>query len=479
MSINTSITSTSTAGTSSTAATYSTSPFSQFHDYKKAFFLSILGTIVEYYDYALYGFCAVILAQQFFPTTDPTVSLLKTYGVFFAGSFSKPLGALVFGFIGDSYGRSPALKISLLGIAIPTIVVGLLPSYKELGWVAPLILLLCRISQGIFVSGESDGVRIYILETFGKKYPCFANSLVGFACLLGIYLASIASTFNTIANAPLWMWRVPFIIGGLCGIVVVILRHSLKETPEFIYYLNKKYLDEKNQNHKIENLRNQINSKDYKQHDKGYKAFKDLWLRNWKSILAIILICGSAGGTYHFYLVFWNAYQSSVLQMIDNASAVANTSQAVLIFMLCLPLSGWFGDKYGALKVVKTSSYIVILLVVLNAYLISQGIIYFGLTLLISAGLAFIQGPSLILFYIPKFVVEERFRCFSLGHAMGSLLFSGSTPFVSLWIWKKTEIAMAPLIYFIFLMLLGLIAISTMMRNWSTAPINAHINDGG
>jgi len=199
----------------------------------KLFFPAILGTIVEYYDYALYGFCASLLAAQFFPADDPTVALLKTYGIFLTGSLSKPLGALIFGSIGDRFGRRVALQISMLGIVIPTTLIGLMPTYDQIGWMAPALLLMCRILQGMFTEGESEGVRIFLYESIGKTRPCFANSLSGVACMSGIYLASCA--FSLVMNFKMleYAWRIPFIVGGILGILVFWSRHSLSESPAF------------------------------------------------------------------------------------------------------------------------------------------------------------------------------------------------------------------------------------------------------
>ena len=180
----------------------------------KVFLPAILGNIVEYYDYTLYGFCAAFFSSQFFPNDDPTVALIKTFGIFVAGSFSKPLGALIFGFIGDRYGRSVALKISMIGIAFPTALIGLMPSYESIGWFAPMLLLVCRILQGIFTAGESDGVRIFIYEFVGKHRPCFATSLTTIAYMIGIYLASYISKLFLSEPMNDWIWRIPFLIGA-------------------------------------------------------------------------------------------------------------------------------------------------------------------------------------------------------------------------------------------------------------------------
>src|SRR4029077_6419077 len=114
--------------------------------------------------------------------------------------------------------------------------IGLMPSFREIGWVAPLLLLLCRITQGMFVSGESDGVRIFLYETLGEKFSCTASALAGLACMLGIYFASLAAAIVAREGFPDWAWRVPFLLSGVFGIAVVYCRKYLPETPAFLRY---------------------------------------------------------------------------------------------------------------------------------------------------------------------------------------------------------------------------------------------------
>ena len=199
----------------------------------KNFFIALCGTVIEYYDYALYGFSAAIIAGHFFPQSDPTVALLQTFGVFATGSMAKPLGSLVFGRLGDRKGRKPTLSISMVGIAIPTTLIGLLPGYEQWGWISPFMLLLCRIFQGIFLAGEYDGVVIFVLEHIKKNRACFANSIIGVAAFSGIYLASVASSIVSSQSMPDWVWRVPFLIGGVLGMITLILRRYLNETEPF------------------------------------------------------------------------------------------------------------------------------------------------------------------------------------------------------------------------------------------------------
>ena len=158
----------------------------QRHRYKKSppikaplFIISVLGTVLEYFEYAIYGFLAPILALHFFPAGDPAAALIKSFGVFAVGSLSKPIGALIFGQLGDTRGRRISLRYSMIGISIPTFIVGIMPGYAAWGWGAAILLVVCRMFQGMFMAGESDGVQVYVFEHFGQKHPCLASKLVG------------------------------------------------------------------------------------------------------------------------------------------------------------------------------------------------------------------------------------------------------------------------------------------------------------
>jgi MHS family proline/betaine transporter-like MFS transporter len=405
----------------------------------KLFFPAIFGTIVEYYDYALYGFCASLLAVEFFPTDDPTVALLKTFGIFLTGSLAKPLGALLFGFIGDRFGRSISLKISMLGIAIPTTAIGLMPTYQEIGWLAPCLLLLCRILQGILTAGEADGVRIFIFESFLKSKPCFANSLSSISMFVGIYLASLASAWVMAAEDLDSAWRIAFIVGGMMGAVVFLLRFTVSETSDYVEHLK---------------------TRDTRPWNGFFKVFLD----NKRIILTAILFCGASGGTYHFYLVFLGKYLSSTLNILDPAIAARFTSTAVLVYTVCLPIGGFLADRFGLIRIIKTFFYGLCVALGLNIMMVLAGQMSLWLMWITAGILAIFQDPMYTLL-IQRIKVEERCRCLSFGHATGSILFSGSAPFISLWLWQSTQSAVVPFLYFGLLALMGFLGTFLIKQN--------------
>jgi MHS family proline/betaine transporter-like MFS transporter len=392
---------------------------------KSIFLISVLGTVLEYFEYAIYGFLAPILALHFFPSDDPTTSLLKTFGVFALGSLSKPLGALIFGQLGDTKGRRISLRYSMIGISVPTFIVGILPGHDTLGWGAAFALILCRMLQGMFVAGESDGVRIYIFEHFGKKRPCFINAFVVCSAYIGIALASLVATLIPAEGEA---WRLVFLGCSLFGVITYILRRFLVETPPFLAY--------------------------QKSHPSPV-PLKQILSTNWGAFLRTIMICGMIGGSYHFYMIFLSTYLSKVLGLIPTANASLYGFWLTSVYVLTLPLAGWMADQWGVARVAKTGGVIALGLVALNTLLMIKGIVPFSLPILITVSIAFFALPAMT-FLLQRCDVGIRFRCQSVGHAVGSMLFSGTTPVICLFLWHKTGLSYSPFLYILALVAMGL-----------------------
>jgi MHS family proline/betaine transporter-like MFS transporter len=395
---------------------------------KPIFLISVFGTVLEYFEYAIYGFLAPILALHFFPSDDPTTSLLKTFGVFALGSLAKPLGALIFGQLGDTKGRRISLRYSMIGISVPTFIVGIVPGYEVLGWKAAFILVLCRLFQGMFVAGESDGVRIYIFEHFGQKRPCFTNAFVVCSTYIGIALASLVATFIPTEGEA---WRLVFLGCSFFGVITFILRQFLVETPPFLAY-------QKNHTSPI--------------------PLKQALSTNWGTFIRTVIIFGMIGGSYHFYMVFLSTYLSKVLGLIPTANASLYGFWLTSAYVLTLPLAGWAADRWGLARVAKIGGGISLALVALDTLMMVKGLAFFSLPLLITIGIAFFALPGCT-FLIQHCDVGIRFRCQSLGHAVGSMLFSGTTPAICLFLWHYTGLIYSPFLYMLMLVVMGLAAL--------------------
>lgn len=191
----------------------------------------IVGNVMEWYDFAIYGFFARTIGQLYFPTDDPTSSLLAAYAVFAVGFLMRPLGAVLFGHIGDRVGRGPALLWSVVAMAIPTLIMGLLPTYAQIGMWAGVLMLICRMVQGLAVGGEYTSSAVFLAETAHPDRRGAASAWAPIGAVGGILLGSAVGA--VVLNAlPLdqvvaWGWRIPFLFGVLVGVAGFILRRRM------------------------------------------------------------------------------------------------------------------------------------------------------------------------------------------------------------------------------------------------------------
>lgn len=189
---------------------------------------SIIGTILEFYGFSIFLIFGDIIADNFFPPQETTLSLLWVYAIFASSFLMRPLGAGIFGYIGDKYGRQWALylSISLMGLTLFTI--GMLPTYQSIGMLAPIMIVLCRLLQGICAGGEYNNAGIFAIESFANR-PALAGSLVAFGAGMGGLLAMTMKQFSHYPLEGLEIWRLPFLVGVVMSFMGIFLRRSIKE----------------------------------------------------------------------------------------------------------------------------------------------------------------------------------------------------------------------------------------------------------
>jgi len=200
---------------------------------QKVIAAATLGTMVEWAEFTFFAYMAEQLSSLFFPLDHVDWARFKTYAIFSASYFMRPLGALLFGHMGDRLGRKPALIASMWLMAIATMALGLLPTYKSIGNMAAIGLMLCRFLQSLAVSGEYYGASVFIFEHSGYKRPFLAGCWPAFAAAFGMMLGSFAATITSLPSMPSFAWRLPFILSGLTCFLIVYIRRSLTETPAF------------------------------------------------------------------------------------------------------------------------------------------------------------------------------------------------------------------------------------------------------
>lgn len=198
---------------------------------------SSLGNVLEWYDFGLFTIFSSLFSRLFFPAENPKLAILATISIFSIGFFCRPIGALLFGYLGDRYGRVLTLRLSILMIAIPTIFVGCLPTYQQIGILAPLLLVLVRMWQGISIGGEYSGNLIYLAESAPRNYRATFTSFASMGSNLGILLATLVGALTTLffseSFLESWGWRIPYLLSGLICLLVYMFRLRLIETNVF------------------------------------------------------------------------------------------------------------------------------------------------------------------------------------------------------------------------------------------------------
>jgi MFS family permease len=200
--------------------------------------LSALGGALEFYDFIIFVFFAVVIGKLFFPVDMPDwLRQLQTFAIFAAGYLARPLGGIVMAHFGDLLGRKRMFMLSILLMSLPTLAIGLLPTYVVIGVWAPILLLALRIMQGAAIGGEVPGAWVFVSEHVADKHAGFACGVLTAGLTCGILLGSLVATAINKAYTPAELlsegWRVPFILGGIFGLFSVWLRQWLHETPVF------------------------------------------------------------------------------------------------------------------------------------------------------------------------------------------------------------------------------------------------------
>lgn len=217
-------------------------------DYK-TLSLSALGGALEFYDFIIFVFFAAVVGKLFFPAEMPEwLRQMQTFGIFAAGYLARPLGGIVMAHFGDLLGRKRMFTLSIFLMAVPTLIMGLLPTYEQIGILAPLALLLLRVIQGAAIGGEVPGAWVFVAEHVPERHIGYAcgtlTSGLTFGILLGSLMATLINSIYTPAEVQDWAWRIPFLVGGVFGLFSVYLRRWLHETPVFAELQQRKALAE-------------------------------------------------------------------------------------------------------------------------------------------------------------------------------------------------------------------------------------------
>lgn len=395
--------------------------------------LAALGGALEFYDFIIFVFFALVVGKLFFPADMPDwLRLFQTYGIFAAGYLARPLGGIIMAHFGDMLGRKRMFTLSIILMALPTLCMGLLPTYASIGVAAPLALLALRILQGAAIGGEVPGAWVFVAEHVPHNKVGYACGTLTSGLTAGILLGSLVATWinNSFSQAEIaaWAWRVPFILGGIFGLIAMYLRRWLEETPVFVEMQAKKHLAEELPLKKV-----------VREHRDGVVLSMLLtWLLS-AAIVVVILMTP----TY--------------LQKLYGFSAVealhANSLAIVALCMGCV-LAGRLADRFGAGPVfVGGGLFLGVSSWVFYHALSNHPGLLVPLYTLTGLSVGLVGAVPFVMFH--AFPPVVRFSGISFSYNLAYAIFGGLTPMlVSLWM---ATTPMAPSYYVASLATLGVL----------------------
>jgi MHS family proline/betaine transporter-like MFS transporter len=384
---------------------------------------SILGNALEFYDFTLYGFFTCVIANAFFPFESESARVLASLAAFGAGFVTRPFGGMLFGFIGDYFGRKVALSLSILLMGLPTILIGLMPEYHRIGIFASIAVFLCRLFQGLCTGGEYNGAAIFSIEHLGRKNPGFIGGCIAGSCALGAFFASFIGSLSQKSFMPEWAWRIPFLIGGLISFLGYFMRKKLTETPEF------EKITRERPPHKT-------------------AIFKAL-SSNIKSSLITFALGSFNGALSYTFLSFLTVYMSKYLKLPLEKVLQYNLA-GILGFMIGSPLTGILYDKIGWKKFYRSLALLIFLLSIplfkgidtLKPEMIVLAEFMLGLFAgsIAGSGHAFMQT---------LFPAKDRYMGISFNFSVGMGLFGSMTPIIYVHMFEKYHASLLFPAYFL------------------------------
>lgn len=397
---------------------------------------AVLGTIVEYYDFSIYGYMATLLSIQFFVSDDPNAALLGTFSAFAVAFFLRIPGGIFFGHIGDKYGRKTALTWTLLLMAASTMLIGLLPTYATLGLWATALLILCRCIQGFSAGGELGGANIFVSEHAPLRWRGLQTSIVMSGAYIGSMVASFAalaiSRFFSEDQVTEWAWRLPFLLSALIGVVGLYIRNNLHDSPEF------QALKEESETKKL--------------------PIKSLIQSSWKNLILMVMLYGISAGGYYIASV----YVATHLQKYAGYSptvAFVSTSIALTMGVITLPIAGYAADRFGRRPVLITGSLAGAILVVPMFMLMQSGSVVLAV---LAQSVCFICvsifNGALFVTFSELLGTAVRYSGVALVTNIANSAMGGTAPLIATFLVNSTNNPISPSWYYLATALLSLVA---------------------
>jgi MHS family proline/betaine transporter-like MFS transporter len=397
----------------------------------------LIGNVLEWFDFAVYGYFVGDIGRQFFPRSDPTAQQLLAFAVFALGFGARPIGSLVLGRVGDRIGRRALLTLSIALMGASTLVLGLLPTYEQIGVAAPALLVTMRLIQGFSVGGEFTGSMVYTTESASPLMRGLISSSTAAGVTLGFMLGSGSAWLVNIALSPeqvgSWGWRVPFIASISLCVLGWFLRRGLHETAE------------------------------------GLKAVQTdppllaSIVADWRPMLRTFGIVATTNAAY--YLTFTYIVERRKALAGGGAEFLLATTLSLAVVLMAKPLGGWLSDHVGRRRLMLVLTAAIMALIVPSLTLMLYGaptqFILGQILMAVPLGMALgLQGAMVV----EIFPLRSRVTSMSIAYSVTLALAGGTAPLVSAWLIDTLGQPLAPAYYILLHGLVGLALIWPMLE---------------
>jgi MFS transporter, MHS family, proline/betaine transporter len=410
---------------------------------RRAAVAAAAGTAVEYYEFGVYGYLAVVIGPLFFPSESATASLLSTLAVFGSAFLMRPLGGIVLGRLGDRIGRKPVLITTVVGMGTATAVVGLLPTAESIGVLAPLALLLVRLAQGFFAGGEVTGSATYLAESAPNGRRGFFGAFTPVGVALGggtaALVAGLTSTILSEDQLRDFGWRIPFLLALPLIAITLVARHKLEDSHEFLAVTEK---------------------------EKPAKTpLREVFTEHTGALFKVIFLAIGSNTGYWVGLIFMNIYLTNYL-----GYSKSNTfwiMGAISLFVATLmPIFGGLSDTYGRKRII-TIGFLGYAILVLPAMIVmDQGsfALAVGAMVVLALPMPIVQSVTYPT-YAEQFPTRVRYTGLSFAFNIGTIIGGGLTPYLATWLISKTDNLLMPGFLLIFAAVLALATLTTVRES--------------
>ncbi|GAA3754382.1 MHS family proline/betaine transporter-like MFS transporter [Spinactinospora alkalitolerans] len=409
-------------------------------DLRRSVFAGSVGVFIHWFDWAIYAYLATTMAQVFFPEQDGTTGLLSVFAVFAVAFFVRPLGSVIFGHLGDRFGRKTTLSIVIISMAAGTLMLGLLPTYESAGIIAPVLLVVARIIQGLAAGGEFGSAAAFLAEFSPPKRRGFGCSWIEFGSVGGFLCASFVvwalhSVF-TPGDVTDWAWRLPFLLTVPLAAVGLYIRLRIEDTPEY---------------RALEDMNNVPS-----------QPVVEVFRSNGKQFLQTVGIETFMNSAFYIVLVYLITYQEEIVGVPADRAALLSAAASV-VAMGVIPLSGMVSDRVGRKPVLYAAAGLMIVGAVPLFLLMQVNSPWsaFAATFGLAVILAVILGTHASA-VAELFPTRTRQSGLSMAYSVAGAFFAGTLPYLMTWLISLTGSSMVPGFTMIVIGIVGAVTLRTM-----------------